>query len=140
MAPVQSPYIRCTMRVDGDGVAFDFDGTDQQIPAAYNCVSGAGTHPYTIQAFLYYLLTVEPDAPRNAGLLRPIAMHAPRGTVINAEFPAAGGSRVASSTRVYDVLLGCLQKAVKGGLTAAGPGMSGVIVLSARDPRSGKRQ
>ncbi|WP_213765575.1 hydantoinase B/oxoprolinase family protein [Caballeronia sp. dw_19] len=138
--PGQYTYIRCAMRVEGDSVSFDFAGTDPQIPAAYNFVSGAGTHPYTIQAFLYYLLTVEPDAPRNAGLLRPISLHAPRGTVINAEFPAAGGSRVAASTRVYDVLLGCLQKAVKGGLSASGPGMSGVIVLSARDPRSGKRQ
>ncbi|WP_274518010.1 hydantoinase B/oxoprolinase family protein [Paraburkholderia phenoliruptrix] len=113
--PGQHTYIRCAMRVHGNGVTFDFDGTDPQIPAAYNFVSGDRTHPYTVQAFLYYLLTVEPDAPRNAGLLRAITMHAPRGTVINAEFPAAGGSRVAASTRVYDTLLGCLQQAVKGG-------------------------
>ncbi|PTB16800.1 methylhydantoinase [Trinickia symbiotica] len=138
--PGQHTYIRCAMRVHGNGVTFDFNGTDPQIPAAYNFVSGDRTHPYTVQAFLYYLLTVEPDAPRNAGLLRAITMHAPRGTVINAEFPAAGGSRVAASTRVYDTLLGCLQQAVKGGLTASGPGMSAVIVLSARDPRSGKRR
>lgn len=138
--PGQFTYIRCAMRVTGDQVAFDFAGTDPQIPAAYNFVSGDRTHPYTVQAFLYYLLTVEPDAPRNAGLLRAITMHAPRATVINAEFPAAGGSRVAASTRVYDTLLGCLQQAVKGGLTASGPGMSAVIVLAARDPRSGARQ
>ena len=136
----QHTYIRCAMTVAGDSVSFDFSGTDPQIPAAYNFVSGAGVHPYTIQAFLYFLLTMEPEAPRNAGLLRPLTLNAPRGTVINAEFPAAGGSRVAASTRVYDVLLGCMQKAVKGGLSASGPGMSAIIVLSARDPRSGKRQ
>ncbi|EIF30493.1 N-methylhydantoinase B/acetone carboxylase, alpha subunit [Burkholderia sp. Ch1-1] len=140
LEPGQHTYIRTSMKVKGDSLGFDFTGTDPQIPAAYNYVSGARTHPYTVQAFLYYLLTVEPDAPRNAGLLRPIAMHAPRGTVINAEFPAAGGSRVAASTRVYDTMLGCLQQALAGGLSAAGPGMSAVIVLSARDPRTGKRQ
>ncbi|MGI4815118.1 MAG: hydantoinase B/oxoprolinase family protein [Janthinobacterium lividum] len=136
----QFTYIKTTMRVRGDQVEFDFTGTDPQIPAAYNYVSGDRTHPYTVQAFLYYILTVEPEAPKNAGLLRPIGMKAPRGSVINANFPAAGGSRVAASTRVYDTLLGCMQQALPRGLSAAGPGMSAIIVLSARDPRSGRKR
>ncbi|WP_413732492.1 hydantoinase B/oxoprolinase family protein [Sodalis sp. RH20] len=127
-------HIHAVMRVRDERIVFDFSGTDPQVAAAFNYVTGARAHPYTLQAFIYYILTREPEAPRNAGLLRALEVIAPRGTVMNAEFPAAGGSRVTTSTRVYDVILGCLNAALADGLTAAGPGMSGVIVVSAKDP------
>ena len=127
-------HINAVMRVRGEHIVFDFSGTDPQVAAAFNYVTGARAHPYTLQAFIYYILTIEPEAPRNSGLLRALEVIAPRGTIINAEFPAAGGSRVTTSTRVYDVLLGCLNAALPDGLSAAGPGMSGVIVVSAKDP------
>lgn len=130
-------HINAEMTVEDDRVIFDFTGTDPQVAAALNYVTGAKAHPYTLQAFLYFIMTREPEAPRNGGLLRALEVIAPRGTIINAEFPAAGGSRVTTSTRVYDVLLGCLNAALPDGLTAAGPGMSGVIVVSARAPRGG---
>src|SRR5690606_19407558 len=72
------------------------------------------------------------------GILRAIHGHAPRGTVLNAVYPASGGSRAASATRAYDVILGCLNQALPEGLAAAGGGMSGVIVVSAPDPRTGR--
>lgn len=128
-------HINAVMRVSDEHIVFDFSGTDPQVAAAFNYVTGARAHPYTLQAFIYYILTLEPEAPRNSGLLRALEVIAPRGTIINAEFPAAGGSRVTTSTRVYDVILGCLNAALPDGLTAAGPGMSGVIVVSAKDPR-----
>jgi N-methylhydantoinase B len=133
-------YIRCSMTVAGDEITFDFTGTDPQVLAAYNYVTGDDPHPYTLQAMLYYILTREPDAPKTSGLLRPIRNIALRGTVINAEFPAAGGSRVAASTRVFDAIIGCLHKALPTGLAAAGPGMSAIIVYNARDPRTGRNR
>jgi N-methylhydantoinase B len=131
-------YIHVAMTIESDNISLDFKGTDPQVPAAYNIVSGPRTHPYIVQALLSYILTVEPDAPRNAGLLRPIRTEIPKGSIINANFPAAGGSRVASATRVYDALIGCLNQALPNGLVAAGSGMAGVIVVTSRDPMSGR--
>lgn len=133
-------HVSCTMTVAGDSVELDYTGTDPQIPAAYNMVSGARTHPYVTMALLCYILSMEPEAPRNAGLLRPINSVSPRGTVLNAEFPAAGGARVASATRVYDAILGCLDQALPEGLAAAGPGSVGIIVVTAPDPKTGRNR
>ncbi|MEO1987256.1 MAG: hydantoinase B/oxoprolinase family protein [Martelella sp.] len=130
--------IKLKMTVEGDSVALDFTGTDPQMPSAYNFICGGSTHPYICQALVNYVLTVLPDAPKNAGLLRPITTNVPRGTLINAEPPAAMGSRVASGTRVYDTVIGCLNEALPDGLIAAGAGMSGIIVVSARDRDTGR--
>jgi N-methylhydantoinase B len=136
----QYTHIMTTMRVAGDSIELDFTGTDPQVPAAYNFIIGERTHPYVAQALVYFLLSKDPEAPKNAGLLRPITVKAKRGTVINANYPAAMGSRVASGTRVYDTVIGCLDKALPEGLVAAGAGMAGIIVVTARDKRTGKNR
>jgi N-methylhydantoinase B len=136
----QYTHIMTTMRVNGDEIELDFAGTDPQVPAAYNFIIGDRTHPYVAQALVYFLLSRDPEAPKNAGLLRPISVKAKRGTVINANYPAAMGSRVASGTRVYDTVIGCLDKALPEGLVAAGAGMAGIIVVTARDKRTGKNR
>lgn len=134
----QHAHITATMTVKGEEIHIDFTGTDPQVAAAYNFIIGDRTHPYVTQALTYYIMSVEPSAPKNAGLLRPIRTTAPRGTVINAEYPAAMGSRVAAGTRVFDVVLGCLNQALPHGVMAAGAGMVGIIVANARDPQTGR--
>lgn len=134
----QLAYFSATMTVQGSEIEVDFAGTDPQVAAAYNLVTGASTHPYIIQCLYAYILTVDPLTPRNAGILRAINAHAPRGTVLNAVYPASGGSRAASATRAYDIILGCLNQALPDGLAAADSGNAGVIVVAAPDPRTGR--
>lgn len=131
-------YFTATLTVRDDEIDLDFTGTDPQMSAAYNLVSGASTHPYLVQCLISFILTLDPLTPRNAGILRPIKSHAPRGTVLNAVFPASGGSRAASASRAYDVILGCLNQLLPDGLAAAGAGSAGVIVVAAPDPRTGR--
>ena len=133
-------FIHSTLRVQGDEVEIDFTGTEPQTPSAYNYVTGAQTHPYLVQAMIHLIFTHDPECPRNAGILRPIRTCAPRGTIINAIFPAAGGSRVVANTRAYDTIIGCLNQALPGGLVAGSAGMMGIIVLNARDPVTGKKR
>jgi N-methylhydantoinase B len=134
----QLAYISVTLTVRGDEIEVDFTGTDPQLSAAYNLVSGATTHPYIVQCLVAFIQTMDPLTPRNAGVLRPIRAHAPRGTILNAVFPASGGSRAASAMRAYDIILGCLNQALPDGLAAAGAGAAGVIVVAAPDPRTGR--
>ena len=86
-----------------------------------------------------YIQTVEPTVPMTGGIIRPIRTKAPRGTFMNATFPAAMGNRWVAVMRVYDSILGCLQQAVPGGVAAAGSGQAGIISTSAVDPRTGQR-
>ena len=133
-------FIHSTLHVRGDEIEIDFTGTEPQTPSAYNYVTGAQTHPYLVQAMIHLIFTHDPECPRNAGILRPIRTCAPRGTIINAIFPAAGGSRVVANTRAYDTIIGCLNQALPGGLVAGSAGMMGIIVLNARDPVTGKKR
>lgn len=134
----QLAYFTATMTINDDEIEVDFTGTDPQLSAAYNLVSGAGTHPYIIQCLYAFILTMDPLMPRNSGVLRPINGHAPRGTVLNGVYPCSGGSRAASATRAYDLILGCLDQALPEGLAAADSGNAGVIVVAAPDPRTGR--
>lgn len=138
LQPGHYALIACTLRVRGDGVEVDFTGSDPQVAAAYNYTTGDRTHPYLVQALVNFILTRAPDSPRNGGILRPIRTVAPRGTIVNAELPAAGGARVASSARVFDVIMACLDQALPEGVLASGPGQIGIMALSAPDPRSGR--
>ncbi|MDQ7774990.1 MAG: hydantoinase B/oxoprolinase family protein [Paracoccus aminovorans] len=136
--PGQLAFFSVTLTVSDGEVQVDFTGTDPQLAAAYNLVTGASTHPYVVQCLITFILTVDPLTPRNSGILRAIKAHAPRGTVLNAVFPASGGSRAASATRAYDIIMGCLNQALPDGLAASGAGMAGVIVVTAPDPRTGR--
>ncbi|RYF58026.1 MAG: hydantoinase B/oxoprolinase family protein [Comamonadaceae bacterium] len=140
LKPGELTFLHLKMTIEDDEVVFDFTGTDPQVAAAYNIVSGRRTHPYIVQALLWYILTIDPLAPKNAGLLRPIRTIAPAGTLINAEFPAAGGSRIATGLRVYDCILGCLNQAIPDGLVAAGPGQAAIIVATGEDPINGGKR
>ena len=71
--------------VDGDEITFDYTGTDPQTLSFVNA-------PYTSAASatvvtLLYLLS--PHIPLNDGLFRPVHINIPKGTILNAQFPAA---------------------------------------------------
>ena len=117
--------IHCRMTIDHDTLILDFDGTSPQAAAACNFVSGERTHPFLCRAVMYYILTIDPETPLNGAILRPIVTRAPRGSIVNAEFPAAMGNRAVTFMRIYDVVLGCLNQALPGGLAAAGAGCRG---------------
>lgn len=136
----QLALISVTLTVRGGEIELDLTGTDPQLSAAYNFVTGTTTHPYLVQCLVAFILTMDPLTPRNAGILRPIRVIAPRGTIPNAVFPAAGGSRAVSSMRIYDCILACLDQALPDGLAAAGAGSAGVVVVAAPDPRTGRER
>lgn len=137
--PGEYVFVRLTMRVRGDEVELDFEGSDPQAQSSINFVSGSLPHPFLAQALIYYVLTAEPTTPVNGGIIRPIRINAPRGTVMNAQFPAASGNRWVTVVRIFDVLIGCLNQALPEGIAAAGAGQSAVIAVTARSSLTGRR-
>ena len=78
------------------------------------------------------------DVPATSGLLDPIEVIAPSGTIVNAQPPAAvAGGNVETSQRMVDTLLRALAKAVPHRIPAASQGTMNNLTLGGRDPRRG---
>jgi N-methylhydantoinase B len=132
-------FMQAVMKKSGETLEMDFAGSDPQVRYALNFTTSERPHPFLCMPVVNWIQTVEPTTPMTGGIIRPIRTSAPKGTLMNAEFPAAMGNRWVAVMRVYDAILGCLNQAVPGGLAAAGAGQAGIISVSAVDTRTGRR-
>lgn len=128
--------IRATVRIRGDTAEVDFTGSDPQTEGGVNA-----NYAVTLSATLYvFRCLIEDDVLYNAGIARPLRVIAPRGTIVNAERPAAvAGGNVETSQRITDVLLGALGQAVPERMPAASQGTMNNVTLGGVDPRTGRR-
>ena len=112
----------------------DFSGTDGQVPSSVNAVY-AVTWAATFYVFRCLL---PPGAIATAGLMRPVKVIAPEGTVVNAVPPAAvAGGNVETSQRIVDTLLRALAPAMPSRIPAASAGTMNNLTIGGIDPRSG---
>ncbi|MBI3967712.1 MAG: hydantoinase B/oxoprolinase family protein [Chloroflexi bacterium] len=82
--------IVATVEIDGTEARVDFTGTSPQD----NSVSINVVMNYTYAFTVYPLkLLIHPRLPSNDGCLRPLKISAPPGSLLNAQYPAAGFSR-----------------------------------------------
>ena len=114
-------------------VTSDFTGTDPQVEGSINAVEAI---TYSACFYVFRCLLVE-DVPATAGLMRPIRVIAPEGTVVNARSPAAvAGGNVETSQRIVDVLLRALAKAVPAKIPAAASGTMNNLTIGGINPRT----
>lgn len=128
------------MTVAGDAIHLDFTGTDPQVAAAFNIPTAGRNHPWICNALIMLFTTHDRSIPLNAGMLRPISVLAPEGSVLNPVFPAACGVRHTTGFRVFDVIIGALSKAVPDLVPAAGAGQGTMPSIAIHDKRTGKRK
>jgi N-methylhydantoinase B len=119
----------------GEVVTVDFTGSDPQVEGSVNAVEAI-----TYSACFYVLrCLLADDVPATAGLMRPIRVIAPPGTIVNARPPAAvAGGNVETSQRIVDVLLRALSKAIPDRIPAAASGTMNNLTIGGIDPRTGK--
>lgn len=126
----------CVQVTGGKGrraVTVDFGGTDPQVEGSVNAVEAI---TYSACFYVFRCLLAE-DVPATAGLMRPIKMVAPEGTVVNARTPAAvAGGNVETSQRIVDVLLRALAQAVPARIPAAASGTMNNLTIGGIDPRT----
>jgi N-methylhydantoinase B len=93
---------------------------------------------YSACFYVFRCLLAE-EVPATAGLMRPIEVVAPAGTVVNAQPPAAvAGGNVETSQRIVDVLLRALARAIPEKIPAAASGTMNNLTIGGIDPRNGK--
>lgn len=119
----------------GQLVEVDFAGSDPQVEGSINAVEAI-----TLSACFYVFRCLLPDdVPAAAGLMRPIRVIAPEGTIVNARPPAAvAGGNVETSQRIVDVLLRALAKAIPDRIPAAASGTMNNLTIGGIDPRTGE--
>jgi len=114
-------------------VTVDFSGSDPQVEGSVNAVKAI---TYSACFYVFRCLLTE-DVPATAGLMRPIEVIAPEGTVVNARPPAAvAGGNVETSQRIVDVLLRALAEAIPERIPAAASGTMNNLTIGGIDPRT----
>ena len=118
----------------GLAMVVDFAGTDPQVAGSVNAVFAI---TYSAVFYVFRCLMGE-EAPATAGLMRPIQVRAPVGTVVNARPPAAvAGGNVETSQRIVDTLLKALAQAAPERIPAASSGTMNNLTIGGTDPRTG---
>jgi N-methylhydantoinase B len=118
--------IQVVIERQGDVLEVDLTGTASQVQGNINCplsVTAAGV--------FYALRCLMPaQTPACAGSFRPIRLKVPEGSLLNALRPAAvAAGNVETSTRVVDVVLGALARALPGRIPAASHGSMNNVAM-----------
>lgn len=129
-APGLEAEIRVTLRLDGAGSAeFDFTGTAPQQPISLNA-----TEAVTRSACAYVVRCLAGDVPTNAGCFAPMKVTAPRGSLVNATFPApVVGGNTETSQRIVDVILQALAQALPHRIPACSQGTMNNVAIGGPD-------
>jgi N-methylhydantoinase B len=123
--------IRVKISIHGSEASVDFTGTARQAAGPVNANLAV-----TLSAVSYvFRCLLGEEAPFTAGLMRPIQVEAPEGSLVHARPPAAmAAGNVETSQRITDVLLGALSKAAPDLIPAASSGTMNNVSLGGWDP------
>jgi N-methylhydantoinase B len=113
----------------------DFTGSSSQVAGSINAVRAI-----TLSACFYMLrCLLADDAPATAGILRPLTLETPKGSIVDARPPApVAGGNVETSQRIVDVLLRALAQAIPERVPAASAGTMSNLTIGGIDPRTGE--
>ena len=134
----QTFQIKMTVEKTGEHISVDFSGTD-------DAVSGPMNAPLSVTAsgvFCALKTIIDPDGliPPNSGCWRTITVSAPKGCVLNAEFPSpVVYANHEISHRVCDMTFGAVAEFWSNNTMACSQGTSAVVTFGGEDPRNKQR-
>jgi N-methylhydantoinase B len=122
--------VKITIR--GANAVVDFTGSDPQCAGSLNAVAAIA---YSAVYYVFRCLLNE-QVPATSGLMRPIKIISPEGTIVNARPPAAvAAGNVETSQRIVDTLLRAMAKALPDRIPAASQGTMNNFTFGGADPR-----
>jgi N-methylhydantoinase B len=125
--------LRVAIQIRGRRATVDFDGTAPACRGSVNAVLAITTSA----VFYVFRCLLGENVPACAGLMGPIKVRAPEGSVVNAQAPAAvAAGNVETSQRIVDVLLRALAQALPDRIPAASSGTMNNLSFGGIDPRS----
>lgn len=113
------------LRKQGDALLIDFEGSAPQVRGPLNASPAA-----MLSAALFFMRTLAPDAPNNAGCLAPLTLKLPPGSLVNPTLPAAVNARTATVKLACNAILGAWSQSASGTGVAPHAGVATVLALS----------
>jgi N-methylhydantoinase B len=126
--------IRAIVEIKTDDITVDFTGTSSQAKGSVN-----STRAVTL-ACVYFALksVIDPELPSSAGTFRPVRVITPKGTLVNARFPApVSNANINTAQRIADVIFGALAQGIPERIPAASTGSMSIFTIGGADPDSG---
>jgi N-methylhydantoinase B len=128
--------VRVRVSVKGARARVDFTGSAPQVAGPVNAVEAITV---SAVAYVFRCLLGAEEVPASAGLMEPIEVVAPRGTIVNALAPApVAGGNVETSQRIVDVLFKALAQALPAQIPAASQGTMNNLTIGGVDERTGR--
>ncbi|HSK14808.1 MAG TPA: hydantoinase B/oxoprolinase family protein [Gaiellaceae bacterium] len=113
--------VEVAVEIQGDEITFDLTGSSAEVPTGYNCpFEGTTVSAMTFITRMIFLdeATYPVFVPQNEGMLRPVKVVAPKGSIFNPNYPRACFARFCQVQRAVDLALRALAPVLPGQITA----------------------
>jgi N-methylhydantoinase B len=128
--------ISVRVEIKGERARIDFTGSAAQVAGPVNAVEAITV---SAVAYVFRCLLGAGEIPASAGLMEPIEVVAPPGTIVNALPPApVAGGNVETSQRIVDALFKALSRGLPGRIPAASQGTMNNLTIGGTDARTGR--
>jgi N-methylhydantoinase B len=123
--------LRVQITIRGERARVDFTGSAAQVAGPVNAVEAI---TLSAVSYVFRCLVGADEVPASAGLMEPIEVVAPVGSVVNAQPPAAvAGGNVETSQRIVDVLFRALSLCLPARIPAASQGTMNNLTVGGVD-------
>ena len=133
--------VKVAVEIAGDEITFDLTGSSDEVPTGYNC-------PYegtTVSAMSFITRMIFLDeatypvfVPQNEGMLAPVKVVAPKGSIFNPNYPRACFARFCQVQRAVDLALRALAPIIPEQVTAGNSAHLGFLAYSGYDEDEGE--
>lgn len=119
--------IRVALEISGDEMTLDFAGTAPKTAGPVNIAL-----PTAVATIYVAIKHIFPMLPANAGVMRPITVRVPEGSLLSAEFPAPVGGYTETILRMIDVIFAAAGQAAPERVVANAYGTINALSIAGR--------
>ena len=119
--------IRVALEIKGEQMVLDFTGTAPRCQGPVNIAL-----PTAVATAYVAIKHIFPDVPANAGVMRPIDVRIPEGSLLAAEFPAPVGGYTETIMRMIDVIFSAAAQAAPERVVANAYGTINALAIAGR--------
>ena len=100
--------VKVKVVIEGDELTIDLTGSSDEVPTGYNCPYEGTT--VSAMTFIVRMIFLDEAAypvfvPQNEGMLKPVKVIAPKGSIFNPNYPRACFARFCQVQRAVDLVL-----------------------------------
>jgi 5-oxoprolinase (ATP-hydrolysing) len=133
--------VKIAVEIEGDEITYDLTGSSDEVPTGYNCpFEGTTVSAMTFITRMIFLdeATYSVFVPQNEGMLAPVHVVAPKGSIFNPNYPRACFARFCQVQRAVDLALRALAPVLPDQITAGNSAHLHFISYSGFDEEEGE--